>query len=152
MSAFTVVVDEPQHFGDEPGDYPGVAHHSGDGTFEFDCPRIDEAQATVLTFRTKDVSLDSNEFYLGQWLPPEAHFDIPRGIPRSGPAWTSNVVVIPPGWVKASGNRLNIGSRDAAGGIGGDKDDFLVADVVVFYNHRQSRLQILLARLSPWGR
>lgn len=54
--------------------------------------------------------------------------------------WNSHVLLVSPvrHTLEETGNRLLIESRDSDGGTTGDRDDFVVDNIVLFYKTRSS--------------
>lgn len=131
MSEFTVVVTVRQGFGNEPGYLnsiePQVPFVGSSKTFTFQCPNVKTNEAAVLMFQTRDVDHNKNLLSING-------NDIAGGIPvsPSKDTWNGNVMLVAPGVLRAS-NQMLVRSRNAAGGDGGDLDDFILDNVVVMY-------------------
>jgi hypothetical protein len=131
MSEFTVVVSVRQAFGNEPGFFnsiePQAPFVGASKTFSFQCPNVNEGEAAVLMFQTRDVDHGKNVLSInGQ--------DIAGGIPVSPSAdtWNGNVMLIAPGVLRST-NRMLVRARNTAGGDNGNLDDFILDNVVVMY-------------------
>jgi hypothetical protein len=131
MSEFTVVVTVRQGFGNEPGylnsiepQVPFVGAHK---TFTFQCPNVKTNEPAVLMFQTRAVSHNRNVLSINGT-------DVAGGIPvsPSKDTWNGNVMLVAPGVLRTS-NQMLVRSRNAAGGDGGDLDDFILDNVVVMY-------------------
>jgi len=130
-SDFTVVIGTRQGFGNEPayltGMEPNVPFVGSTKTFAFSCPNVNPTETAILMFQSRDVNLTKNVLSVNG-------IDIPGGIPvsPSKDTWNGNVMLINAGVLRSS-NELLVGSRNAAGHVAGDLDDFILDNVVVMY-------------------
>ncbi len=145
-SDFTVIIDQRQHFGNDPDSLPGTFVGSNKD-YEFLCSRVDPNQGAVLLFQTLSVDHDKNFIAInsiGATGQPEVYGGIP--VSRSNTDWTGNVVLVRPGILRET-NILRLGARDSRGSLGGlsgDVDEFVIDNVVVLY---KTRAMGLLGRL-----
>jgi hypothetical protein len=135
-SDFTVVLHQTAHLGNEEGMF-GTAPFKGP-TFDsppFSCPNVDPSQRAVLLFQTRDVNSAQNVIRING-------SDLFGGIPVSttgseeSPIWNGNVALVEANVLKPSGNVLHLESRNMSGGGGGNIDDFLIDNVVIFFKTR----------------
>jgi hypothetical protein len=120
-SNFTVIIDQRQHFGDEPSDLPG-AFVGLNKEYPFRCQNVDPRESAVLPFQTLSVSHERNFIAInstGTGTP-----EVFGGIPVSGSTsnWTGNVMLVRPG-VLQENNILRLGARASNGSLLGDVDD-----------------------------
>jgi hypothetical protein len=132
-SDFTVVLFQRQHFGNEPGTFddiePNVTFVGPTKSFSFDCPSVDPSETAFLTFQSRDVDHQRNVFQVNG-------VDVFGGLPASPArsAWTGNILLVEPRHrLRATGNLLQIESRNARGEGGNDIDDFIIDNVVIVY-------------------
>jgi len=119
--------EQPVHVGDEEGEVSGGTFEGA--TFEktFGAPNVSPANAAVLMFRTFGVHHPTNIIQINGT-------DIPGGIEVSSTGWNTQVAILNPGVLMPTGiNQLFVESRNAAGGAGGNLDDFLIGHMVLFY-------------------
>lgn len=153
---YVVILPQRRHFGDKQslfGDATFIDPDGSifDGEFIFDCPNIDRGQTAVLMFQARDVDHEKNTFRINNQT-------VFGGLPKS-PArenakdsgWNSHVLLVSP--VRHSlgdfSNRLMIVSRDSDGGINGNRDDFVVDNIVLFYKTRSNPAGIFREAISP---
>jgi hypothetical protein len=135
-SDFTVVRFVRLHLGDGPeGDFPNEAQAPFEGSAEtltFDCPNVDRGQPAVLTLETYDVTVGRSTMSLnGTELSAALRT---RPAPET---WNSHVVLIDSNVLQATDNRLVIQAGPSGGGPeGGQFDDFILDNIVVFYKTR----------------
>jgi hypothetical protein len=143
---YVVILGQRRHFGDEQdlfGNAPFVDPDDGvfEGEFTFLCPNIDRGQTAVLMFQARDVDHERNIFRINERT-------VFGGLPKS-PAredaedsgWNSHVLLVDPvrhSLEETTNNRLRIESRDSDGGTTGNRDDFVVDNIVLFYKTRSS--------------
>lgn len=134
MSAdFTIVISVRQGFGNEPGYLnsiePDVPFVGPTKDFTFSCPNVNPNEAAVLMFQSRDVDSSRNIITING-------SNVFGGIPVSPnkDTWNGNVMLIAAGILRASGNELHIEARNTSGGGGGDIDDFILDNVVVFFH------------------
>jgi len=130
---FTVIQFQRQHFGNEPGSFndiePDVPFVGPAKDFAFDCPKVDPNDTALLLFQSRDVSHTRNVFHVNG-------IQVFGGLPvsPSRETWNGNVLLIERHHgLRATGNVLHVGSRNASGGAGGDIDDFMIDNVVIQY-------------------
>jgi len=130
---FAVAINVRQQFGDssariEP-DAPLVGPTKD---FDFPTPNVDANAPAVLMFQTRGVNHPRNILQInGQ--------GVFGGIPvtPSHAEWNGNIMLISPGVLRGTGqNTMHIESRNAAGGGGGNLDDFMIDNAVVLYKTR----------------
>jgi hypothetical protein len=133
-SDFTVIRAVRARFGDSTGDLAGEkgAPNLGVATnLPFDCPKLNANEMAVLQFESTDVTVDANVMSI-------------NGRPLSAPLrkstgfadtvrWTANLVLIDKGVLKPTGNLLHVEARTDTGGTTGNRDDFILDNIVVFY-------------------
>jgi hypothetical protein len=133
-SDFTVIRAVRARFGDSTGDLAGESDAPNVGTaedFTFDCPRVNLNEMAVLEFESIDVTVEGNIMSV-------------NGTALSAPLrkstgfadttrWTANIVLIDKGVLKPTGNVLHVEARNDAGGTTGNRDDFILDNIVVFY-------------------
>jgi hypothetical protein len=135
-SDFTVVRFVRLHLGDGPeGDFANEAQAPFRGSSEtltFNCPNIDREQPAVLTLETYDVTVGRNTMTLnGTELSAALRT---RPAPET---WNSHVVLIDSNVLQSTDNRLVIQAGPSGGGPeGGQFDDFILDNIVVFYKTR----------------
>ena len=139
-AGFKVVTFTTRHFGDNAGatfgDYPfpsGV-FVGNDFTYpDFVLPGLDATKGAVVMVRTLDVSHHRNIFEVnGHSLgnrPLAAHQENLGN-------WFTQMVEIPSGILKATGNKLRIQSLASDGSLSGGLDDFLIDTIVVIYSRQ----------------
>lgn len=112
--------------GEEQAPHVGVAEN-----FAFNCPEVDPDQMAVLEFESVDVTVGGNVMMLNG-KPLSAPI---RKTPGSGAnaVWTANVVLVDKGVLRQNGNILHVESRNANGGASGNRDDFILDNIVIFY-------------------
>ena len=131
---FTVIRAVRARFGDTTEVLAGEhqAPHVGVAEdFAFNCPMVDSSQMAVLEFESVDVTVAGNVMTLnGKSLSAPI-----RKSPGSGASavWTANVVLVDKGILKPSGNILHVEARNANGGASGNRDDFILDNIVIFY-------------------
>ena len=139
-SNFTVIVFSRHHFGDQAGVFndfeatppPFVGSQNN---FVFDCPNVDPSETAFLTFQSVGGAHNGNIFVVNGI---GVFGGLPRG-PRNG--WRANTVLVEPRHqLRATGNILRVQARDAAGGPGGNIDDFMIDNVVIVYKTRNGLL------------
>ncbi len=126
---FVVLIDSRTHFGDDADFFRIEAHFVGnDAHFDFDCPGVRSDQSAVLMVQSRDVNLTTNVLEINDT-------PVVGGLPvtTSNNAWHGSHLIVPPGTLRESGNRLHLGARDADGGTSGNTDDFLIDAVVLTY-------------------
>ena len=128
---------EKHHFGDEKDFSGGYLDHITGQTFVgqsetylFDVPSVDPSQHAVLMFQTLDVTVDANELRINGQLIQNAIRT--TNSDTSSKSWSGNVVLIPPNVLQETNNRLTIEAKN-----GGDPDNFIIDDVVLFYKTRE---------------
>jgi hypothetical protein len=137
-AGFKVVSFTTRHFGDNAGasfgnyPFPAKVYVGNDFTYpDFDLPGLDGTKGAVVMVRTMDVSHHRNIFEVnGNILvngPLAAHQE-------NLDNWFTQMVEIPSGILKATGNKLRIQSLASDGSLSGGIDDFLVDTVVVIYS------------------
>jgi len=125
--ASTVIIQVRQHFGNEPDSLPGAWVGTAK-EYEFDVPRCDVRQPAYLLFQARAVSSELDVLTInGQ--------PVPGGVPYTSgeEGWAAQVLLISPNVLTPVRNILRVESRDAAGGTGGDIDDFIIDNAVVLY-------------------
>lgn len=124
---YTVIENQRQHFGDDPGGLPGIFAGSNKN-FSFDCPGIDSSQVSVLMFQSLNVGVEGNIFTINGAT-------IFGGLPVTGDteAWTGNVALVSPNTLRREDNVLRVEARNESGGQSGDLDDFVIDNIVIFY-------------------
>lgn len=133
---FTTIITVRHHFGDNPGELPGVFAEKNK-QFEFDCPNVDPTETAVLFFQTLDVDHEKNFIAInstGATGDPEVFGGIP--VSRSNTDWNGNVMLVRPNVLRESNNVLRLGSRDERGSLLGNVDDFVIDNVVILYKIR----------------
>jgi hypothetical protein len=131
---FTVIVRVRGHLGDDENYFkdvePSLPPVEPRKDYPFDCPNVDPGQEAVLMFQTRDVDNNKSRFRING-------VDVKGGIPvsPSKDTWNGNIMLIARG-VLGETNHLVIEARDDAGGYSGDRDDFIIDNVVVFYKTR----------------
>jgi hypothetical protein len=137
-SDFTVIIDQRQHFGNEPQSLPGV-YVGTNKEFPFTCPDVDSGQQAVLLFQSLSVDHDRNFIAInsiGAFGDPEVYGGVP--VHRSNRDWNGNVMLVR-GGVLRENNILRLGARDSRGSLGGlegEVDDFVIDNVVVLFKTR----------------
>jgi hypothetical protein len=112
--------------GEEQAPHVGVAE-----AFSFNCPAVDSDQMAVLEFESIDVTVGGNVMMLnGKRLSAPI-----RKTPGDGAnaVWTANVVLVDKGVLRPMGNILHVESRNANGGANGNRDNFILDNIVIFY-------------------
>jgi hypothetical protein len=126
--ASTVIIQVRQHFGNEPDSLPGAFEGTAK-EYQFDVPRLDVRQPAYLLFQARAVSSEQNVLTINGK-------PIPGGVPYTSgeEGWAAQVMLISPDVLTPARNILRVESRDAAGGTGGDIDDFIIDNAVVLYS------------------
>jgi hypothetical protein len=133
-SDFTVIRAVRARFGDSTGDLAGEVDAPDVGPaedFSFDCPRVKQDEMAILEFASIDVTVGGNVMTV-------------NGTPLSAPLrkstgfadttrWTANIVLIDRGVLRPTGNILHVEARDDAGNTTGNRDDFILDNIVLFY-------------------
>lgn len=137
-AGFKVVSFATRHFGDDAGvnfgkyPFPTKTFVGNDFTYpDFDLPGLDGTKGAVIMVRTMDVNHHRNILEVngtGIINSPLA------GHPENLDDWFTQMVEIPSGILKATGNKLRIQSLASDGSLSGGIDDFLVDTVVVIYS------------------
>ncbi len=52
-TGMSIILQTPQHFGDEPAQFRDAQHNPADRDFVFDCPDIDVRGAVLLLFKVR---------------------------------------------------------------------------------------------------
>jgi hypothetical protein len=130
-TSFTVITTASQHYGDHEGMFekeaPGSTFVGAGNTQSFGVSGIDTGQQAILMFRSFNVNFRTNVLSLnGQTLERA----IARSVERE---WKTQMVILPPGLVKDGENELRIESRTRTGDSDGNLDDFLITDLVLWY-------------------
>jgi hypothetical protein len=137
-SDFTVIIQVRQHFGNEEDAFPGV-FAGANKEFRFVCPDVDPGETAVLLFQSLGVDHDQNFIAInsiGAFGQPEVFGGIP--VSRSDRDWNGNVMLVRPNVLREE-NTLHLGARaddGSLGGLGGEIDDFVIDNVVIFYKTR----------------
>lgn len=133
---FTVILAQRQHFGNEQGGFDDVEPHvifvGPTKDFSFNCPSVNPRETAFLIFQSRDVDHQRNIFSVNG-------VDIFGGLPASPnrDTWNGNILLIAPRHkLKATNNVLHVESRNEDSGTGGDRDDFIIDNVVIAYKTR----------------
>lgn len=136
-AGFKVVTFTTRHFGDNAaasfGNYPFASgvFVGNDFTYpDFDLPGLVTSKGAVVMVRTMDVSHHRNIFEVN------GHSIVNSPLaaqPGNLENWITQMVEIPAGILKDTGNKLRIQALASDGSISGGLDDFLVDTVVVIY-------------------
>lgn len=142
---FTIILSQRRHFGDDQnlfGDAPFIGPNDSvfDGEFSFNCQNIDLRKDAILMFQSRHVTHEKNIFRINGL---EVFGGLPVSPARESAAasgWNSNVLIVNPTRHSLEGmssNRLLIESRDSKGLKTGNRDDFVVDNIVLFFKTRQ---------------
>ena len=130
---FTVILFTRQHFGNQPGIFediePSVPFAGATKDYSFDCPNVNPNQTAVLMFQSRDVDHPRNVFQING-------VSVYGGLPVSPNrnTWNSNTLLVEPRHLlRGSRNILNVESRNSSGGNGGNLDDFIIDNIIIFY-------------------
>ena len=130
-SSFSVITTECHHFGDPQGlfekEAPGATFVGAGHETKFQVEGIDTRQQSILMFRSFNVNFRTNVLSVNGQVLDRA---IVRSVERE---WKTQIVILPPGLIKLGENALRIESRDRTGEPGGNLDDFLVTDLVLWF-------------------
>lgn len=135
---FTAIVGVRQHFGNEQGTFqdiePNVPFVGRKKEFSFSCPNIDPRETALLMFQSRDVDHQKHKFEING---PASNCGLLLPASPNRDTWNGNIMLIEPHHnLKEANNVLNIESRNASGGSGGDIDDFIIDNVVIIYKTR----------------
>lgn len=142
-----MIIDQRQHFGNDPGDHPG-AFVGSNKEYPFPCPNVDPREPAVLLFQTLSVTHDRHFIAInsiGATGDPEVFGGIP--VSASNTDWTGNIMLIRPNVLREN-NILRLGARasdGSLGGLSGEVDDFVIDNVVVLFKTKRRALDAILS-------
>lgn len=135
-SDFTVIMSTRAHLGNESGLFGDVPFVGPEIELPlFSCPNVDRSQRAVLLFQTSNVHSPFNVIRING----SALFG---GIPVNSTGgdqpliWNGNVALVEANVLTESGNRLFMASRNLSGTGGGNIDDFVIDNIVIFFKTR----------------
>ena len=140
---YEVILSQRRHFGDQQelfGTAPFIGPDDSifDGEFVFNCPNIDQSKTAVLMFQARDVDHSKNIFLVNGIQPFGGLPVSPARESADASGWNAHVLLLNPSRhsLEETANRLLISSRDKNGATTGDRDDFVVDNIVIFYKSR----------------
>ena len=137
-TSFTVILDQQRHFGNQPDLFGNAPFAGPEAEFIFQCPNIDLREDSILMFQARHVSHEENVFLVnGRQVFGGLPVSPTRGSAEES-GWNSNVLIINQARhsLQETGNRLFIRSLDSGGGTSGNRDDFVVDNIVILYKSR----------------
>jgi hypothetical protein len=147
---FVVIIRVRQRFGiEDASDVEPEAEAPFVGkakNFPFNCPRVDPGADAILLFQAMGVGhrrnrLAINGSDIAGGLPIGGLLTIPTGQqPTTGfltGIWSAQVLIVPAGVLRETGNTLRIEARNKDGGTGGEVDSFIVDNVVLLFKPRR---------------
>jgi hypothetical protein len=147
-SDYTVIQPVRQQFGDDPGrggdlyteeedlsyvesgePFVGIEHD-----YTFDCPGVDRSQWAVLQYNALGISYRTNVMQVNSVPVAGAMYQTPSGphVDDQGDVifWATYSMLVSPETLLERGNILHIESSDE---FGGDHDDFILDNIVIWF-------------------
>lgn len=140
-TGYKVIIKGKHHFGNRENTFQqyerDVSFKGARNTYEIDLPDIDTSQPAVLSFRTFEVDWRNNVFTLnGESI-------IDALTPKSQDhTWSTHQLIIPEGLLVQGSNRLIIEARNRQGGVTGNLEDFIIADVILMFTKVEAQVEV----------
>jgi hypothetical protein len=149
-SDFEVIFSGKKHFGDQQGNFNGIEpvvdFEGPDRDYPFSCPNVDPSKPAILMFESLGVTTAQSDVIKVNGVDVRGvNTDILNGEKAGIPAspndevgWSGNVLILEGRrhQLKATGNQLTVVSRTRAGTLNGNRDDFLLDNMVIMYKTR----------------
>lgn len=137
-TSFTVILDQRRHFGDQRDLFGSAPFAGSEAEFSFQCPNIDLREDSVLMFQSRHVSHEENVLQVNGLQVFGGLPVSPAGGSAEESGWNGNILIVNQARhsLQETGNRLFIRSLDSNGGTSGNRDDFVVDNIVIFYKTR----------------
>ena len=148
---YTIIIRVRQRFGDdkseplEPQLETGAPFVGASKEFAFATPNVDRSQDAILQFQSLGVSHRANVIQINgtglfgglstsiEGVATEFAGEFTGNFVRQ--MWMTHSLLVQPGLLRAE-NTLRIESRDGEGGTGGNLDNFIIDNALIFYKTR----------------